>query len=84
MGGVEAGGVLAGRYRLRAVVRRDGTGVVWLASDALRHEEVVLRAMPWVPPADDGGREPWRERAVREARALVRLDHPNVIGEAVR
>lgn len=80
MGGVEAGGVLAGRYRLRAVVRRDGTGVVWLASDALRHEEVVLRAMPWVPPADDGGREPWRERAVREARALVRLDHPNVIG----
>ena len=80
MGGVEAGSLLAGRYLLQAVVRRDGTGVVWLASDALRREDVVLRAVPWVPPADDGGREPWRERAVREARALARLDHPNVIG----
>lgn len=80
MGCTEPGCVLAARYRLRAVIRRDEMGAVWLANDGLRHLDVVLRAIPWVPPSATGGQEPWRERALREARALARLDHPDIVG----
>jgi serine/threonine protein kinase len=80
MGRAEPGRVLAARYRLRAVIRRDEMGAVWLASDGLEHLDVVLRAIPWVPPLDAGAQEPWRERALREARALARLDNPNIAG----
>jgi eukaryotic-like serine/threonine-protein kinase len=80
MSRAEPGRVLAARYRLQAVIRRDEMGAVWLASDSLQHLDVVLRAIPWVPPLDAGPQESWRERALREARALARLDHPNIAG----
>lgn len=80
MSRAEPGSVLAARYRLRAVIRRDEMGALWLASDGLQQLDVVLRAIPWVPPLDTGGQKSWRERALREARALARLDHPNIVG----
>jgi len=55
-------------------------GDVWLAYDGLQRLDVVLRAIPWVPPADTGGQESRRERAIREAGVLARLDHPNIAG----
>ena len=54
-------------------------GAVWLAYDGLRHGDVVLRAIPWAPPADDEEQESRRERLLYEAHALAQLDHPNIV-----
>jgi serine/threonine protein kinase len=80
MGRAEPGRVVAARYRLRTAIREDGMGAVWLASDGLRHRDVVLRAIPWAPPADAEEQESRRERLFNEALALARLDHPNIVG----
>jgi eukaryotic-like serine/threonine-protein kinase len=80
MGRAEPGRVIAARYRLRAVIRRDGMGDIWLAYDGMRQRDVVLRASPWVPPSDAEERESRRERLLNEARALAQLDHPNIVG----
>jgi serine/threonine protein kinase len=80
MGRAEPGRVVADRYRLRTVIRGDGMGAVWLANDGLWHRDVVLRAIPWAPPSDAGEQESRRERLLNEARALARLDHPNIVG----
>ena len=79
MGRAEPGRVVAARYRLRNVIRGDDMGAVWLANDGLRHGDVVLRAIPWAPPADDEEQESRRERLLNEARALAQLDHPNIV-----
>jgi hypothetical protein len=76
----EPGGVLAARYRLRAVIRRDELGVVWLASDGLLHRDVAVRAVSWAQHSGAAEQEPRHERALLEARALARLDHPNIVG----
>jgi eukaryotic-like serine/threonine-protein kinase len=78
MVGAEPGRVLAARYRLRAVIRRDEMGAVWLAGDGVRRTDVAVRAVPWPSAANAGDLEDWRERALREARELARLDHPNI------
>jgi serine/threonine protein kinase len=80
MGRAEPGRVVAARYRLRTVIREDDMGAVWLAHDGLRHGDVVLRAIPWVPAADDEEQESRRERLLNEAHALAQLDHPNIVG----
>jgi eukaryotic-like serine/threonine-protein kinase len=74
----EPGRVLAGRYRLRGVIRPDETGAVWLASDGVRHADVAVRAVPWPSAAGTGELEAWRERALQEARELAQLGHPNI------
>jgi serine/threonine protein kinase len=80
MGHAEPGRVVADRYRLRTAIREDGMGAVWLANDGLRYRDVVLRAIPWAPAADAQEQESRRERLFNEARALARLDHPNIVG----
>jgi serine/threonine protein kinase len=80
MGHAEPGRVVADRYRLRTAIREDGMGAVWLANDGLRYRDVVLRAIPWAPTADAQEQESRRERLFNEARALARLDHPNIVG----
>jgi eukaryotic-like serine/threonine-protein kinase len=79
MGRAEPGRVVAARYRLRTVVRRDDRGAVWLADDGLRHRDVVLRAIPWAPPAGAQEQESRRECLRAEARAFAGLDHPNIV-----
>ncbi len=54
-------------------------GAVWLANDGLRHRDVVLREVPWAPPAEAQEQESLRERLVAEAGALAALDHPNIV-----
>lgn len=80
MGPAETGDVLAGRYRLRAVIGRGGMGVVWLASDELLHRDVAVKEILWPQQLDAAERENLRQRALREARTAARLNHPNIVG----
>ena len=75
-----AGNVLAGRYRLRAVIGRDGMGAVWRARDELLNRDVAVKEIIWPPDMDEAERDTVRRRAVREAQMLARLRHPNVVG----
>lgn len=77
MGRAEPGGVLATRYQLRAVLCRDELGIVWLARDGLLHRDVAVKAVPLAPPGETGQEAP-HQRVLRDARAIARLDHPNI------
>jgi len=67
--------IVANRYRLREQLGRGGMGVVWRARDERLGREIALKVLhPWV--ADD---PELRQRFEREAAALARLEHPNVV-----
>jgi eukaryotic-like serine/threonine-protein kinase len=76
----ETARVLAGRYRLGAVIGRGGMGAVWQARDELLNRDVAIKEIVWPPQLDPAERETARRRAVREAQLAARLSHPNVVG----
>ena len=67
MGRAEPGGVLATRYQLRAVLRRDEMGIVWLARDGLLHRDVAVMAAPQAPLPEQAGQESPHQRVLRDA-----------------
>jgi serine/threonine protein kinase len=62
-----------GRYRLDRMLGSGGMGVVWQAWDSSLERSVALKLLH-----DDAGAE-GKARLLREARALAKLQHPNVI-----
>ncbi|MGD0603994.1 MAG: protein kinase [Streptosporangiaceae bacterium] len=80
MGGSEPDRLLAGRYRLRAVIGEGGMGAVWRAHDELLNRDVAVKEIIWPPQLDPADRETARLRATREAQMAARLRHPNVVG----
>src|SRR5579872_6881727 len=75
----EVGRVVAGRYRLSAVIGRGGMGVVWRARDELLSRDVAVKEMIWPPYLTDQERQAACRRATREAQVAARLNHRNVI-----
>ena len=71
--------LVAGRYRLEEVLGRGGMGVVWRATDELIGRPVAVKEVRPPPglPAED--RVLFGERALREARAAGRINHPSVV-----
>ncbi|MBF6237487.1 protein kinase [Nocardia otitidiscaviarum] len=69
-----------GRFELLEPLGSGGMGTVWRAYDIALHREVALKEVRTDAsdgPASSGGAQ--RERVLREARALARIGHPNVV-----
>ncbi len=81
------GAVVAGRYRLDAVLGEGGMGRVWLAEDQLEHRQVALKQMRAVargpgPVAREGSEAVDAGLDVafkREFYTMTKLQHPNTI-----
>ncbi|MFZ0081502.1 MAG: serine/threonine-protein kinase, partial [Trebonia sp.] len=73
------GRVVAGRYRLSAVIGRGGMGVVWQARDELLSRDVAVKEMIWPPSLTDPEQRAACRRATREAQVAARLNHRNVV-----
>jgi serine/threonine-protein kinase len=67
-------GLLAGRYRLERPLGAGGMGTVWLAHDETLQRAVAVKLLPEQVRAADAA-----ARFRREAQALARLNHPNII-----
>ncbi|WP_354638397.1 serine/threonine-protein kinase [Kitasatospora camelliae] len=75
--------IIDDRFELLARLGGGGMGLVWRARDTVLHREVALKEVrPPDPAMLDGDSEAGqvvRERVLREARALARLQHANVV-----
>jgi eukaryotic-like serine/threonine-protein kinase len=70
--------LVAGRYVLGGPLGRGGMGTVWRADDVLLGRSVAVKEVE-LPGGPGGGPPALRERALREARAAARLNHPGVV-----
>jgi serine/threonine protein kinase len=71
--------VVAGRYRLSAVIGRGGMGVVWQARDELLSRDVAVKEMIWPSALTAPEQRAACRRATREAQVAARLNHRNVV-----
>jgi hypothetical protein len=71
--------IVAGRYRLVKKLGQGGMGRVWAAWDELLGRDVALKELLLPAGMSDEEAEALRERALREARAIARLAHPNIV-----
>ncbi|MFJ8849001.1 protein kinase [Streptomyces sp. NPDC102437] len=75
--------VIDDRFELVSRLGSGGMGMVWRAHDLALHRDVALKEVRPPDPAlaenDPGSARLLRERVLREARALARLDHPGVV-----
>jgi eukaryotic-like serine/threonine-protein kinase len=71
--------VIADRYRLVRSVGQGGMSRVWLARDVVLGRDVALKELVTPPGLSHDEELEMRLRAMREARALARLNNPNVV-----
>lgn len=70
---------IGGRYRLTESVGQGGMGRVWRARDEVLERPVAVKELNVDGPGTDEDLRTRRERALREARAGARIDHPSVV-----
>ncbi|MFI7661655.1 ricin-type beta-trefoil lectin domain protein [Micromonospora parva] len=71
--------LIADRYRLVRPLGQGGMGRVWQARDEMLQRDVAIKELVAPPGLRDDERREMRERSMREARAVARLGHPNVV-----
>jgi hypothetical protein len=71
--------LIAGRYALGAALGHGGMGVVWRAEDVLLDRPVAVKEVELPAGLPDREQAAVRDRALREARAAARLNHPSVV-----
>ncbi|MBV8540453.1 MAG: serine/threonine protein kinase [Pseudonocardiales bacterium] len=71
--------LVAGRYRLSAVLGRGTMGTVWSAHDEVLGRPVAIKEVLLPPGIPQAEADALRERSLREARAIAALSHPNVV-----
>ncbi|WP_199740594.1 serine/threonine-protein kinase [Saccharopolyspora rhizosphaerae] len=73
------GRLIAERYRLERKLGGGAMGTVWYATDELLHRPVAVKEVKLAPGMPEEEAAELRERALREARAIAVLSHPNVV-----
>ncbi|MEQ4301163.1 protein kinase [Plantactinospora sp. B6F1] len=71
--------LIADRYRLVEPLGQGGMGRVWKARDEVLHRDVAIKELVPPPGLTEDERREMRERSLREARAIARLNHANVV-----
>ncbi|MEV1285813.1 protein kinase [Micromonospora sp. NPDC049679] len=71
--------LVADRYRLMQPLGQGGMGRVWKARDEVLHRDVAIKELVPPPGLTPEERQEMRERSLREARAIARLNHINVV-----
>ncbi|MFD7664868.1 serine/threonine-protein kinase [Streptomyces sp. NPDC059788] len=73
------GRLIAGRYRLGERLGRGGMGTVWRATDEMLRRQVAVKELHLDDGPADAEPGTQRARAMREARTVAQIKHPNVI-----
>lgn len=71
--------MIGGRYRLDRTIGRGGMGYVWSGSDILLKRPIAVKELRFPPGLPEVEAAEMRERALREARAMATLSHPNTV-----
>ncbi|WP_432049389.1 protein kinase domain-containing protein [Verrucosispora sp. NA02020] len=71
--------LVADRYRLLSPLGQGGMGRVWKARDEVLHRDVAIKELVPPPGLTNEERREMRERSLREARAIARLNNINVV-----
>ncbi|WP_052720237.1 serine/threonine protein kinase [Actinoplanes rectilineatus] len=71
--------LIAERYRLVGALGQGGMGRVWSARDELLGRDVAIKELAPQPGLSENEVRTLRDRVIREARAIARLDAPNVV-----
>jgi tRNA A-37 threonylcarbamoyl transferase component Bud32 len=79
MDATEPGRLLAGRYRLTAVIGSGGMGMVWRGHDELLGRDVAVKEIIWPPHLTEQEQQLACRRGAREAQMAGRLNHRNVV-----
>jgi serine/threonine protein kinase len=70
---------VAGRFRLDVPIGRGGAGVVWRGEDEVLQRPVAVKEILVPLAGAQKERDTLRQRVMREARALARLNNPSIV-----